>query len=488
VLGYFVLLATFGGVSAYMIDRMRQLGRDLRFVRTTYLEIALRAAQLRSLQNGIVDYLEQPTPRRPYVARSYDFRRRLLEPSLAQLRTLDAVPASHRRAVVAIEGRINGFLVAFDESDQLLEEALGRQGDAETQRLALKRLTDSERRLAGQIGAWFDELRSATLVTTTALERAERRARFSAIGLMAGSGAVGLLVILFGLVTLRPLHRLRDGVRHVARGEYRERVAVTGGTEVAELAREFNAMAAAIEEREQQLVRSTRLAAVGKMAAVITHEVRNPLSSIGLNAELLEEEVRELAPDSEAVALSQAIQKEVDRLTAITEEYLRFARLPRPRLDRESVNAIVSGLVEFQREELATRKIVVETVLAEGLPAIPADEAQIRQALLNLMRNAADAMSAGGGTLRLTTTAGAGDVVVIRVADTGPGIAEAHLARIFEPFFSTKEKGTGLGLALTQQIIAEHGGRIEVESRVGAGTTFTVTLPMAAAREEGART
>src|SRR5262249_46469163 len=153
----------------------------------------------------------------------------------------------------------------------------------------------------------------------------ERQATLAAVVLGAVGAILGVLVTVWAILTLRPLRRLHEAVRKVGGGNYRQQVEVSGGTEVSDLAREFNVMAAAVSQREQELVRSERLAAVGKMAAVITHEVRNPLSSIGLNAELLEEEVAHVSP--EAVALCRAIAKEVDRMTAITEEYLRFARL-----------------------------------------------------------------------------------------------------------------------------------------------------------------
>jgi signal transduction histidine kinase len=313
------------------------------------------------------------------------------------------------------------------------------------------------------------------------IEANARYARWWSLALGALATFVAILVALWAVLTLRPLARLAEGARREARGDYRGRVAAQGGTEVAELAKEFNTMAQAIEEREQELVRSARLAAVGRMAAVITHEVRNPLSSIGLNGELLEEELGKVAAGGsadEARALLAAMQKEVDRLTAITEEYLRFARLPRPKLEREQVNDIAQSLVTFQREELAMRGVTVEAELAPDLPPVMADEAQIRQALLNLVRNAADAMDGRGGTLRVSTARAAADTIEVRVSDTGPGIAEDNLARIFEPFFSTKEGGTGLGLALTQQIILDHGGRIGVSS-TPAGTTFVVSLPAA---------
>src|SRR6185295_17199097 len=143
----------------------------------------------------------------------------------------------------------------------------------------------------------------------------------------------GLGVMFLAQRALDPLRRLAAGAKQIARGDYRQRVEVGIPDEIGDLASEFNAMAAALEERELRLIRSERLAAVGKIAAQITHEVRNPLSSIGLNAELLEEELASLPGGAESQKIASAIVKEVDRLAAITEQYLRFARLPRPKLE-----------------------------------------------------------------------------------------------------------------------------------------------------------
>src|SRR5205085_903035 len=151
----------------------------------------------------------------------------------------------------------------------------------------------------------------------------------------------------------------------------------------------------------------------------------------------------------EARQLVRAIVKEVDRLTDITEEYLRFARLPRPKLEREDLRQIVASLITFLRGELESRGIAVELEAPANLPPVAADEHQLRQALLNLMRNAGEAMT-GGGRLQLSLTVG-DKFVELRIRDSGQGIAPEHLAKIFDPFFSTKEHGTGLGLALTQQ-------------------------------------
>jgi signal transduction histidine kinase len=322
------------------------------------------------------------------------------------------------------------------------------------------------------------ELKLRSEQASLRLENEEDRAVWAELLLAVIALGVGVAVMLIATRTLRPLRTLADRAKEIARGDYKQRVEASAPDEIGALGREFNAMAAALDEREQRLIRSERLAAVGKIAAQITHEVRNPLSSIGLNAEMLEEET-----SGEARKLARAIVKEVDRLTEITEEYLRFARLPRPKLEREDVGELLTSLVAFMHQELEGRGVTVDAKVEPSLPPVAADEHQLRQALLNLLRNAVDAMHEGGRlTLRASRVADAADgrTVELTISDTGEGIAADHLQKIFDPFFSTKEGGTGLGLALTQQIIVEHGGKIEVRSERGRGTTFVVRLVAAA--------
>jgi two-component system NtrC family sensor kinase len=297
--------------------------------------------------------------------------------------------------------------------------------------------------------------------------------------LVGGLGLfVAALAVAFMWRTLRPLHVLRARARQIAGGDYGRRTGVRSRDEIGDLARELDAMADAVEEREHRLIRSERLATVGKMAAQVTHEVRNPLASIGLYAELLGDEISDA---SEARRLVTSISSEIDRLTEITETYLRFARLPQPKLEREDLAALVASVAEFARAELAQSRITLEVELPSAPVEVAADESQVRQALLNLIRNAREAM-AGGGRLRIAVTVGREDgAAIVSVADSGAGIAAENLPKIFDPFFSTKTKGTGLGLALVQQIAVEHGGRAEVESNGPAmpGTTFRLVFPAA---------
>lgn len=222
---------------------------------------------------------------------------------------------------------------------------------------------------------------------------------------------------------------------------------------------------------KEALIRSERLAAIGRMSAHVTHEIRNPLSSIGLNAEMLEA----AAGEPDAQTLCQAIIREVDRLTAITEEYLKFARLPRPELRDADVKELLETIGSFVRRDCEAANVRLEVEVQADLPAIQIDADQIRQAILNLVRNGKESMPEGG-----VLTLGARrreDHLEVYVRDEGGGIEAEVLDRIFDPFYSTKLTGTGLGLALCQQIVTEHGGHLGVTSEMGQGSEFRIEMP-----------
>ncbi|MCB9653939.1 MAG: PAS domain-containing protein [Deltaproteobacteria bacterium] len=230
---------------------------------------------------------------------------------------------------------------------------------------------------------------------------------------------------------------------------------------------------------KEALIRSERLAAIGRMSAHVTHEIRNPLSSIGLNAELLQDLVAQ--PDhthgqrEEATTLCQAIGREVDRLAAITEEYLRFARFPQPQLRDEDLGALIASVAAFVRRDCEAVRVELVTEIPDGIPPVRIDADQIRQALLNLVRNAKESMTNGGRlALHLERS---GDQTAVVVTDSGAGIPKDKLDRIFDPFYSTKLTGTGLGLALCHQIVVEHGAQLRVTSELGQGSEFRIVFP-----------
>jgi len=222
-----------------------------------------------------------------------------------------------------------------------------------------------------------------------------------------------------------------------------------------------------------RLIQTERLAAIGRMAAHVTHEVRNPLSSIGLNVELLEEELVHAGP--EAAALLASVQQEVDRLTGITEQYLRLSRVPQPHLEPGDLGAIVRDLASFMAEEMRAHGARLVLDVTDPLPRVALDAGQLRQALLNLLRNAREAMP-GGGEVRVTVQP-AEQGVRLSVRDHGSGVSDSVREHIFDMFYTTKERGTGLGLPLTQQIVTAHGGTIACVRPEGGGTTFELWFP-----------
>jgi len=244
-------------------------------------------------------------------------------------------------------------------------------------------------------------------------------------------------------------------------------------------ARAADLMAAYDRCREVQdhLVHSERLVTIGRMSAEMAHQVRNPLSSISLNLELLEDAVASLPrlPHDEARKLFDAIHREIDSLAEVTESYLRFAKLPPFRWERANLNDIVRDILLFAHPQIEQRAVTTTQHLQQNLLSIRLDRRQFKFAVLGLLSNALEAMQPGG-RLRIRTRSN-GHGVELVIADTGAGIPRKDMERIFEPFFTTKQGGTGLGLPLARRIMEAHGGRILCESIRDVGTTFTVVLP-----------
>jgi signal transduction histidine kinase len=233
-----------------------------------------------------------------------------------------------------------------------------------------------------------------------------------------------------------------------------------------------------VAERTRQLTKWERLAAVGSMAAKAAHEIRNPLSSISLNTELLSDELLKFegADTREAGELLQSIQGELDRLRRLLEEYMSFARMPLTNLEPVDIREFAERIARFIAPELERSGIDIDVVGGESSPQLYLDRDQFRQAVLNLLRNCQEAMPDGGNiTIRIDEDAdGTVELVVI---DSGVGIDPANLDRVFDPFYSTKDMGTGLGLALVQQVMTEHGGRAICTSQPGRGAAFRLVLP-----------
>ena len=252
---------------------------------------------------------------------------------------------------------------------------------------------------------------------------------------------------------------------------------------VEELNRELEKALQNLRETQDRLINSEKMAAVGQLSTKVAHEIRNPLTSMSLNLELLEDELRESTDglQGETKTLLSSIRSQIEILTALTEDYLRFSRLPRFNPEPGSLAKALEDIVRFTKAEFDSRKIQVIHEWSQTPPTLLLDSRQIRLAFLNLLRNAWEAMPTGG-TLTIRGEPN-GSRVHVSVSDSGPGIVERNREKIFTPFFTTKEDGTGLGLTLVRQIAEAHGGNISCHSSP-QGTTFTISLPVVPERNE----
>lgn len=230
-------------------------------------------------------------------------------------------------------------------------------------------------------------------------------------------------------------------------------------------------------ESESRTIESERLQAITLLAAGVAHEIGNPLNSLTIHLQLLDRELAgEGAVDREEMKEMVAVaRREVERLDQIITQFLRALRPSRPALERASVPEILEEALGFLRHEIKDRDVLVEVDVPDDLPTALVDRAQIKQACFNVIRNAIQAMS-HGGVLRITLSSD-DRFVILAFTDTGPGIPADDLGAIFEPYFTTKSDGTGLGLMIVQRIVRDHGGEIEVRSEPNTGTTFTLYLP-----------
>ena len=296
--------------------------------------------------------------------------------------------------------------------------------------------------------------------------------------------------VIFFLQTRSILHRLsilKQATKNLAAGAFRIIHLHPGSSsdEVSGLIENFNQMVEALEQKQEQLIQSKKMASIGTFSSGIAHEINNPLNNISLSADILledldsmdEEEVKEILDD---------IMTQTERASIIVRNLLDFSRAQSSDKEPLHIDFILHKTTDLIANELRIHKIALHKDIADNLPRINGDLRKLQQVFLNLIINAEQAIGDFGRISIKASTTDNG-YVQVNIRDTGPGISPDNLDRIFDPFFTTKEagKGTGLGLAIVYGIVEKHGGYIEVASKLDRGTTFSVYLPLYKEEEAG---
>jgi two-component system NtrC family sensor kinase len=319
---------------------------------------------------------------------------------------------------------------------------------------------------------------------------------------------VGITLLAMGLVSIvaikiagqisKPIRAVADAAKKITEGDYSQQVDISSDDEIGFLAGNFNTMVSELARAQQELrewgetlerkveqrtaelkamqahmIQSEKLAGVGKLAAGVAHEINNPLTCVLTNSSLI---LEDLPPDDPRREDLQTIVDETLRCRKIVKGLLDFARQTKPQKQQLDLNKVTEDVLALVRNQASFHNIAIRTELDPDLPPVLADADQMRQVVLNIILNAADAMPQGGALHLRSNSDSQAKLVILRISDTGPGIPLEFQDKLFEPFFTTKKTGTGLGLAIAYGVMERHNGQLKVESSPGRGTTIAIIL------------
>ena len=333
---------------------------------------------------------------------------------------------------------------------------------------------------------------------------------FNALSIVTISAIVVLLMMRF---VAEPVKELVLGTRKVAAGDLSSAIAVTSDDEMGHLARSFNDMtdklsradqevkehfdilerrfnekARELKEAQAHLLHTEKLAAVGKIAATVAHEINNPLTGVFTYIKLMERRIEEGRNSEKDIQKYReylaTMGREVERTSAIVLNLLDFTRPKEPSRKVASINTLIDESVVLIKNKLSMNNVEIRRELG-ALPDIMVDPSQIKQVFINILVNSCEAMEKGGSLDIGSRYEEDDQAAVVEFRDTGPGIPPEILSKVFDPFFTTKEKGTGLGLSVVYGIVDRHGGKIEIQSQPGEGTRVAIRIPPVAPAEAG---
>ncbi|MHB1325153.1 MAG: ATP-binding protein [Thermoleophilia bacterium] len=279
---------------------------------------------------------------------------------------------------------------------------------------------------------------------------------------------------------LSPIKQIEHLARSISAGNFKKVETPMPKDEFGPVIVAINSMSEELEEREEELIQSRKLASIGVLVAGVAHEINNPVNNISMIAQTYDEMYQKLT-EEQRIEFMRKVDQESERIKKIINNLLDFAKPKEPKPREIDINSLVLKALALVQNTLNVSSIETRLELAEDLPHLFIDDNQVQQVFVNLFLNAAQAMGPAGRLFVMTRSQLSENMVGIVIRDTGKGIQPEYLPHIFDPFFSTKEEGgTGLGLSVSYSIIKNHGGNIRVESRPGIGSTFTIQLPVQA--------
>lgn len=358
----------------------------------------------------------------------------------------------------------------------LSEQELGDTEGKTSRELDIPIIVNNEKRGYIRLHLLFDDF--------SELIRTAHRRRLMAVIAVFAAGTAGIAGLSLGLT--RSLRELSRAAARVAEGDLSVHLAPTHEDEAGKVMETFNQMVVRLRDQralEDRLHRAEHLSAIGNLASAVAHEIRNPLNLISLSVGHLGSSYRPADPDEakEYDVVIAAVRDELKRLNGMVTDFLSYGRPPRLTLRPCQVDEVLEEVLSLTAARARDQKIEVVRCLASGLPAVQADPEALKTCFVNVIVNAVQAMP-GGGRLELTVSCSPSETgartLFVTITDTGGGIARTDLDRIFEPYFTTRDAGVGLGLAITQRILQEHGGRIGVTSAPGSGTSFRIEIPV----------
>lgn len=378
---------------------------------------------------------------------------------------------------------------AFHQYDTKRDQVVATYGDGRTEdatHALLKDVQDAYRQVYRECEQYIEaNVSSAKAVTIQAQNQTRRMTVVVSLLLAMTVGLSAVLSLLFFRRILTPLRRILDEVDRFS-GVERAEMADPPIDELAQVGRSLHGLMAdvaqtrtSLEQSQELLVQSEKLVTVGRLAASVAHEIRNPLTAMKMWLFSIR---RSVSKDDETVRRFDLISEEINRLEGIVQNFLEFSKPPAHAPKPVDVEALLRRTLDLMSYRIREKGVTASVQSQDGLPRAMADGEQIRQVLINLITNAAESMIVGG-EVQITLSADRDEMgnlmVVVRVHDAGQGMSPEVRARIFEPFFTTRDNGTGLGLCIAAQIMVRHGGRLTLESTSSQGSCFAVWIPAA---------